>query len=181
MKEEKGIIRKQMLSKRFMYKNIVRKKSVSCIFDNLSKLSIFSKSKNILIYYPFRGEIDLRGFFSGHRLFMPKVINRDIFAVPFFDGVLFEKNRFGICEPVGDVIFDKNILDIVIVPCLAVDRDFNRLGFGGGFYDRFLVDFMGSSVCIVFDFQVFEKLPHEKHDINVDFIVSESYNFSRCK
>ncbi|MFH0833964.1 MAG: 5-formyltetrahydrofolate cyclo-ligase, partial [Patescibacteria group bacterium] len=55
-------------------------------------------------------------------------------------------------------------IDLLVVPALAFDRDGNRLGRGGGFFDRILEKFSGNSVGLAFDFQILEKIPTEKFD-----------------
>lgn len=65
-------------------------------------------------------------------------------------------------------------LNVVVVPALAVDRKGNRLGFGAGFYDRFLHDVKLPTVALAYDFQVLNDVPKEQTDIAVSFIVTES-------
>ena len=64
--------------------------------------------------------------------------------------------------------------DIIMVPCIAVDREGNRLGRGGGFYDRFLscADSL-IIICLAYGFQLVDKIVPEKHDQKVDIIVTE--------
>jgi len=56
---------------------------------------------------------------------------------------------------------------------LAFDHNLNRLGYGGGFYDRFLANTTALKIAIAYDFQVKESIPSEAHDIKMDFIVTE--------
>lgn len=65
-------------------------------------------------------------------------------------------------------------LQAVIVPALAVDREGNRLGFGAGYYDRFLHDVQLPSIALAFDFQLTNRLPVEATDVPVSFVVTES-------
>lgn len=81
---------------------------------------------------------------------------------------------YGILEPriyrpvaIADV-------NVVVVPALAVDRKGNRLGFGAGFYDRFLHDVNLPTVALAYNFQVLNDVPQEQTDIPVSFIVTES-------
>ena len=88
-------------------------------------------------------------------------------------------HKFGYYESSSNDFYDEEILDVVIVPALAFDSKKNRIGFGGGYYDTFLekvrkknnkVLFIG--VC--YDFQIIDRVPTEKHDVTLDFVVSES-------
>jgi len=75
--------------------------------------------------------------------------------------------------PVADI-------QVVIVPALAVDRKGNRLGFGAGFYDRFLQDVSVPIISLVYEFQVVQTVPQESTDIPVSFIVTEN-EIIRCR
>lgn len=65
-------------------------------------------------------------------------------------------------------------LQCVIVPALAVDRNGNRLGYGAGFYDRFLSGISVPTIALAYDFQILRSVPKEPTDIPVSYIVSES-------
>jgi 5-formyltetrahydrofolate cyclo-ligase len=64
-------------------------------------------------------------------------------------------------------------IELMAVPGVAFDRNGNRLGRGGGYYDRLLAGFSGLSAGVSFDFQLFPQIPSEPHDIPVDTIVTE--------
>lgn len=65
--------------------------------------------------------------------------------------------------------------DIVIVPCLSIDKNFYRIGYGKGYYDRFLQNFNGISICPCYEELITECLPTDKNDIKVDIIVTENF------
>ncbi|MFL2646217.1 MAG: 5-formyltetrahydrofolate cyclo-ligase [Dehalococcoidia bacterium] len=86
----------------------------------------------------------------------------------------FKKNKLGILEPKEELpSFSINDLDVIIVPGLAFTRVGNRIGYGGGFYDRFLIKTNAVSIGLAFDKQVINKLPHNKDDSILDYIVTE--------
>ena len=60
----------------------------------------------------------------------------------------------------------------MVVPGVAFDRTGNRLGRGGGYYDRFLSGFQGVTAAVAFSFQLLDQIPIEKHDIPVDLVVT---------
>lgn len=85
-----------------------------------------------------------------------------------------KKGRFGIQEPVEPVFAAANELDLIIVPGVAFDRAGRRIGRGGGFYDRLLPQYRAVRAGICFDFQCLPDIPAEQHDIQMDFLVTET-------
>lgn len=71
-------------------------------------------------------------------------------------------------------LIDKNDIDLIIVPGIVFDKKGYRIGFGGGYYDRFLVDFLNHTASIVSERQLVDTLPTEKHDIPVQFLITEN-------
>ena len=84
-------------------------------------------------------------------------------------------NKFGIPEPIKTKI---KIPNFIIVPILAFDKNKYRLGYGGGFYDRYLVKYLKKfknilTVGVAFSFQKLHKLPTEKNDVKLNYILTE--------
>ena len=77
-------------------------------------------------------------------------------------------------EPIDSTIFDTNLIDLVIVPGLAFTIRGERLGFGAGYYDRFLSAFSGNTVSLVLNVQLVTSLPLAVHDQTVNHIFSQS-------
>ena len=90
---------------------------------------------------------------------------------------------FGIPEPRKSKIkrFNKKNLDLVIVPGVVFDRGCNRIGFGHGYYDKFLrgLSTKTKTIGLAYDFQIVDKLKAEKHDIPVDIIITEKMTIKR--
>jgi 5-formyltetrahydrofolate cyclo-ligase len=85
-----------------------------------------------------------------------------------------ESVYYGLLEPIEALTkqVERVEIDLLIVPGLAFTNEGYRLGFGGGYYDRFLTDYKGSTVSLAFPSQLKEKLPIEKHDIPVQKIIT---------
>ena len=83
-------------------------------------------------------------------------------------------NKYGIPEPITNKIIYP---DILLVPLVAYDNDYNRIGYGGGFYDRYIEKIKkikkALTIGIAFSYQKVKKIPIEKNDIKLDFIVTE--------
>jgi 5-formyltetrahydrofolate cyclo-ligase len=87
---------------------------------------------------------------------------------------------YGILEPRMYRPVPVSDIQVIIVPALAVDRRGNRLGFGAGFYDRFLHDVQLPVISLVYDFQIVPEVPQESTDVPVSFIVTEN-EIIRCR
>lgn len=90
------------------------------------------------------------------------------------------KSTFGILEPEQIKEVNLSEIDLVLVPAVAVDRFGNRIGFGGGYYDKFLSQINCPKVALVYDFQVVDKIETSPNDVGVDFIVTET-EIINCK
>ena len=85
-------------------------------------------------------------------------------------------NKYGMLEP--EVLTKKEVPDIMLVPLLAFDKKNNRLGYGGGFYDRYLNKYLNTfknimTVGIAFSFQRYHKLPVSKDDVKLNYVLTE--------
>jgi 5-formyltetrahydrofolate cyclo-ligase len=105
----------------------------------------------------------------GIQVLVPRVVNDDLeWAIFNWDDLT--EGEFGILEPTGPV--EPLQVDAVLVPALAVDAAGNRLGKGRGFYDRALLELENRVpiIALVHDEEVFEEIPHESHDLKVDYV-----------
>lgn len=135
----------------------------------------FKKANHVFLFAPTRNEINfvhiLCSRFKEKRYFFPKVSKKNMnFYASDFEHL--RPGKFGILEPEGGrpIIPKKN--DLVIVPAVAVDKNNNRLGKGGGYFDRYLKENRAHKMCVVPDFACVKKVPVEPHDIPVDEILT---------
>jgi 5-formyltetrahydrofolate cyclo-ligase len=132
------------------------------------------EAKTIASYSPLSSEPDVSEFndwvlATGRTLCLPRVIGPEIeFAIG-----KTEPGSFAIAEPVGDAI-DPDLIDLVLVPALAIDATGNRLGKGKGYYDRTLGSFSCPKFAVIFDSEYLEQLPADDHDQKVDGAISPS-------
>jgi len=83
--------------------------------------------------------------------------------------------RHGLPEPPEESLsFKKEEIDLAIVPCLGCDHHGHRLGYGGGYYDRWLADFDGTSVILCFEHLTMPGLPKEPHDVKADIVITDT-------
>jgi 5-formyltetrahydrofolate cyclo-ligase len=155
------------------------------ITDSLLKSNEYIEAQTVFMYHPFRKEIDTREIIKdtlakNKKVILPKVTGKEIEI--FFIKDLhkdLKAGSFNILEPDISVCnrASLNNIDLVIVPGLGFDLNFNRLGYGGGFYDKIL-EKLGKKVkkiALAFDLQIFDNIPSCFHDQKVDIIITESH------
>jgi len=124
---------------------------------------------------------------DGKKVALPRVINSDDdIEMQFFyvDGDTELENGFmGIYEPDEDYsnLAVPSGKTLIILPGIAFDKNFSRIGYGKGFYDRYLSLYgeNAQSIAICYDFQLFEKIPSDEHDIPADAIVTPTETLMR--
>ena len=122
-------------------------------------------------------QIIKRGWEEGKNIVVPKCSPSDkrliFYKLDSFDQL--EKVFFGLFEPnpPKTVRVEKEDIELVVVPGLAFMRNGYRLGFGGGYYDRFLEQYNGMTASLAFQEQLVEKVPVEQFDLPVSKIISE--------
>lgn len=91
-----------------------------------------------------------------------------------------ESVYFNLLEPIEakTILIDPKEIDLLLVPGLAFSKDGYRLGFGGGYYDRFLISFNGNTVSLAFHQQIVSKIPKEVHDIPVMKIITDEGSYT---
>lgn len=183
--KSKQDLRERILTLLRNQKEEERLKKSLIILKKLFKLSAFKKAKTVLFYASFDGEVHTLEMIKkaqqlGKKISLPKVKRSDKKLIPVLIDNLdkdLKKGSYGILEPKklrGKKLKLENI-DIVIVPGIAFDQRNNRLGRGGGYYDRFLTQLPASvfTVGLAFDFQVVDLLPHqERHDVHVSRVLT---------
>lgn len=107
----------------------------------------------------------------------PRDKSMDFFLLRGFDEL--ETVYFGLREPdpTRTSPCEKSAMDLILVPGLVFDKKGYRIGFGGGYYDRFLTDYNGNTISLAFEEQVKEELEHETFDISVSKIVTDGTTY----
>ena len=150
-------------------------------FFKLIKKKIKKKLVKIALYYPSNFELntlkilDLKYF--SNQLFLLPIIEKNnlIKFYPWNENELLNVNKFGMLEPIKT---QAEIPDVMIIPLLAFDKDKFRLGYGKGFYDRYLNKHIQQykdilTVGVAFSFQKHHKLPINHKDVKLDYILTE--------
>jgi 5-formyltetrahydrofolate cyclo-ligase len=143
--------------------------------QGLADWAVVRGAHSVLAYIAFRNELDLRPLFEllpqVHWL-VPRVDDRELVLHPY-DPSQLVRHRFGMLEPAAELpVICPVTVDIVLAPGVAFDRHGGRLGFGGGFYDRFLPTSPALRVGITYDRCLVDVLPLDEHDQRVDWVVT---------
>ncbi len=133
----------------------------------------YKSSKNVMLFYPMKDEVDLTGLLDDNKNFyLPRVNGENLEVCSFKKGDELKKSVLKIYEPLGKAS-PSEIIDLVIVPALTVDKSGYRLGYGGGYYDRFLgQNTKTKTLCAIPKELVVESLPHNDFDIKIDYIIT---------
>lgn len=146
------------------------------IVENLRMVNIYDAAEHIMIFYPLEHEIDLLPLLDDEskNFYLPKVQGDELLVCPYKKGDELTISAFGTKEPLTEPV-DPSILNLVLVPALMVDKDFNRLGYGKGFYDRFLLkeELTALRIVPISSLLILNELPHDEHDAPIDIIVDE--------
>ena len=189
MKYGKSFLRKASLLKREKKYLSVRKLNFNLIFRLIKKN--FKKKKNIIAgYYPSSHEVNILIFLENasknrFKILLPviKTSNHMSFRQWDFNEPLYV-NKFGILEPRNS---NKEFIpDLIMVPLVAFDNNFNRIGYGKGYYDRSLrkinkIKKNIISLGIAYSFQKCRAIPVNKYDHKLDYIFTEQGIISQTK
>ena len=185
--ETKQSIRKLILAKRESCSDEFVKSASRKITEKILGLDEYQKAETLLVYLDYRNETVTRYLIEeawrmGKRIGVPKVrgVQMDFYEIHSFEGL--EPGSMGIPEPADTAgripVCPEDAL--VIMPGVAFDRSLHRIGYGGGYYDRFLSIHPGMTrMAAAFDFQVLEEIPAGENDISPDLIVTENQIFRK--
>ncbi|MBT6966059.1 MAG: 5-formyltetrahydrofolate cyclo-ligase [Candidatus Thioglobus sp.] len=144
----------------------------------------FENGQKVALYLPNNGEIDpkyIENFLKnqGISTYLPILDDKSLNFAKI--GENFRKNRFGIKEPISTDIINADQLDILFMPLVGFDKDKNRIGMGGGFYDRTLAFKKQQKMAknpkligLAFDCQQVEQLEVQEWDVPLDVIITPS-------
>ena len=185
IRKHKIEIRKQHLERRTAISEDTRAVRDAKICKNILASAAYRYADIILLYYPVKAEVNVlpvmeAALAAGKKVAFPRCQAQDHSMVfHYTTGTAdFESGAYGLKEPLASLpAFDpaeaehKNVL--CIVPAVVYDRRGYRVGYGGGYYDRFFGKFKPASVGVVYEEFILRSVPHGRFDISVDVVVSE--------
>ncbi|HSW35857.1 MAG TPA: 5-formyltetrahydrofolate cyclo-ligase [Candidatus Limnocylindrales bacterium] len=183
---DKRAVRKQILQIRDRLLPEEIKDKSSSIGRNLMSLPAYQNARTMMFFISFGSEVYTRSMVEesikqGIQTLAPKAVPETRELIPSkiidWDGDL-KPGAYGIPEPRAETLrpVDPAAIDLLIVPGVAFDLEGNRLGYGGGYYDRFfpLLRSKVPLVALAFELQILPQVPMEKWDRKVDYIITEN-------
>ena len=184
--KEKNNIRKEILGKRNSLNDYYVNKNSILIIKYICNIIEQHNFNNIMIFMNMNNEVEitrLLNIYSNKNFYIPKTFRNGDMRISKYDKKYLVLHKFGYYESCSEIYEDDSILDLVIIPGIVFDKNKNRIGFGGGYYDKFLYKLKENHnknntklpliVAVCYDFQLLNSIPYEKHDIKPDIIITE--------
>ncbi|HYZ12576.1 MAG TPA: 5-formyltetrahydrofolate cyclo-ligase [Actinomycetota bacterium] len=178
--ERKRDIRRSVLHERDALLEEDRRARSVAITERLMALPELRYTRTVMAFWSFGSEVDTSGLIealhaAGKRVVLPRVDGREVAAVVYVPGDPTAAASFGAMEPTSAEIVRSTEIDVVIAPGVAFDRNGGRVGYGGGFYDRFLRTVRADTpvIGLAFAVQLVDEVPRGEHDRPVDVVVTE--------
>jgi len=174
---DKITLRKQIQT----LKRAMSEEQIDAASERLGELFLASEyyqnAKTIYGYLPYNQEVRTismleQALRDGKRVAVPKVYGDEMRFIYLEDLSQVEKGYAGIPEPIADEPVADDATALVLMPGLAFDPQGHRIGYGGGFYDKFLASEPAHpTLALCYEFQMFERLDTEEFDVNVDCVL----------
>lgn len=181
--EEKKVIRKQIIEHRDSIDSSLRREWDKTIFFKLINSEFYKNANMIFTFVSFKSEVDTHSIIKhsiscGKTICVPRIKSKqngiEIYKINGFEDL--KEGYFGILEPIDTCLaVDKDSIDLILMPGVAFDSQGGRLGYGAGYYDRFIASMSKKvdKIALAYNFQIIDKVPMDTHDIKIDGIITE--------
>ena len=185
LRREKKQVRELLAQKRrLLTKDKVQELSAE-VLVHLEQLPAFQSAQTVLIYYPTHNEVDVLPLIKRYKkektFLFPVVHRKSMTACPYEGNAKMHRGKFRIPEPTTAPFTGK--IDLIILPGVGFDLSGNRLGRGGGYYDRYLSNLNRKTILVGvgYDFQLIEEVPSNRRDKKMDYIVTPTIGAIKIK
>mgnify|MGYP000850664975 CR=1 FL=1 len=178
----KSELRKQVLQE---MRSIPQKQKIAmdqALTERFLNHPFYQEAKVIATYLSFPHEFQTQGLIDqalkdGKKVLIPKTYLKGRMEFVVYDPQQLKKTSFGLLEPQGDLeVVDTSRIDLIHVPGLAFTTEGYRIGYGGGYYDRYLENFAGQTMSTIYPCQI-QNFNSEDHDIPVQEVLIYEGNF----
>lgn len=149
------------------------------ICGKIQQMDVYREADDICLYMPIRNEVDVTGLIGparrqGKKVWIPLVTGETMVFNAYEEDKMGEEGAFHIPESSSEEILSPSENTLIIMPGSVFDVHGNRIGYGGGYYDRYLQQYpFCRTAAVCYDFQIVDQLPAEEHDRKPELIVSE--------
>ena len=170
------------MNKKFTSKNELRiwakedRKNIdypTILVANLRQTEEYQMAKHVMIFYPKRYEVNLLFLLEddSKTFYLPKIKDDNLLCCSYRKDTKLDYSCFNTCEPCTKPC-DKSQIDLIIVPALCCDKENYRLGYGGGFYDRFLKEIECTKCVCIPQIFILDTVFAEEYDVKIDKIIT---------
>ena len=182
LKRAKRAVRLQVLAARDAMSASEREHASARIVDRVLGLPEVKRASTVMVFWSFGSETDTTALVEalharGVRVALPRIVDGELEPHVYAPGDPVTQTSFGAWEPSASERLDPSAIDVVVTPGVVFDRSGRRVGYGGGFYDRFFPRTRPDTfrIGVGFDLQLIgSDLPHGHFDLGLDGIVTES-------
>ena len=174
-------IRKEVLAERRALDEETVALSSQVICNKILKSEFYAEAENICLYMPIRNEVDVlllaeAAYEDGKQVWIPKVVGDEMVFNAYEHGQNLVTGAYDITESASETVLDPEDNTLIIMPGAVFTADRNRIGYGGGFYDKYLAKHPNCrTMAVCYDLQIVMELPVEEHDRKPDVLISESH------
>lgn len=185
VKEKKALLRKELSQKRKQLDRDVKREMDDRICKYILSMATYRYADTVLLYYPLQDEVDItpvlkRAWQDKKTVLLPRCSKDESGVMDFFVVTCqeeLESGAFGVMEPkLSCPIYSREGFKpsfMCVMPAMTFDKDGFRLGYGKGYYDRYLQGFDGIKVGVVYSDFIYSRVPHGYYDVKADIIVTE--------
>ncbi|MEK6808554.1 MAG: 5-formyltetrahydrofolate cyclo-ligase [Nanoarchaeota archaeon] len=173
----KTFLRKSILEKRnaLLQKDVIS--NSNRIKERLFKRKEFINANCVMFYVSFGHEVNthemIKDSLNKKFVLVPKIFGNDIKPCKLKDFSDLSLNKHKILEPISSIDVFNGVIDLIIVPGIAFDLRGYRIGYGKGYYDRFLKTRNTLKIGLAFELQIIKEIPIHNNDVAIDMIISE--------
>lgn len=179
---DKDFVRRQYAAERKAYTEVYRTEENEAVTAHFLQSALYHNARTVMCYVSMRMEVDTHSLIKmmlcdGKTVCVPKVTDRNgqmrAAIIHSWDD-LKRVGSFGILEPCENArSMEPNEIDLIVVPGIAFTQSGERLGMGGGYYDRFLADTRAVRIGFAFSCQIKQSLPTDVWDAKLDYLVTQ--------
>lgn len=155
-----------------------RREAGERLVRHLAEDKYFLSSTNVMLYYSMSTEVPttriLELWYATKKLYLPAIVDGELRVKQYIGENKLCRGQLNIWEPTSPVLDDASLIDYILVPGVGFDYLKNRLGHGKAYYDRFLMQYVGTRtrfVGVAFKEQIVEAIPTEEHDIRLHDLI----------